>query len=204
MIKGYHHYLYPAIVQPSDLCEELLDQYETEHPHQRCLPPGRTGPAAAHLYKITCDILKNSNKTSRFLGGIYCARCVWVSVTIWRGAVDERLPAVNAHTPLVVQQGVVGGAAVAHHALNQILQQTQVCLTNIIKVTALKFQKHHIHTHTSLSWKGLERMVRQPSSIDSWKREGMCSSCSFSYAYLASLYAPSCRLCLASAYKVFL
>ena len=34
--------------------------------------------------------------------------------------------------------------------------------------------------HTSLSWKGLERMVRLPSSIESWKREGMCSSCSFS------------------------
>lgn len=48
---------------------------------------------------------------------------------------------------MVVQQGVVGGAAVAHHALNQILQQTQVVLTNMIKVTALKFQKRHIHTH---------------------------------------------------------
>lgn len=60
------------------------------------------------------------------------------------------------------------------------------------------------HKHTSLSWKGLERMVRLPSSIGSWKREGMCSSWSFSYEYLASLYAPSFRLCLASAYKVFL
>lgn len=60
------------------------------------------------------------------------------------------------------------------------------------------------HKHTSLSWKGLERMVRLPSSIGSWKREGMCSSWSFSYEYRASLYAPSFRLCLASAYKVFL
>lgn len=33
---------------------------------------------------------------------------------------------------------------------------------------------------TSLSWKGLERMVRLPSSMDFWNRAGICRPCSLS------------------------
>lgn len=33
---------------------------------------------------------------------------------------------------------------------------------------------------TSLSWKGLERMVRLPSSMDFWNLAGVCRPCSLS------------------------
>jgi hypothetical protein len=36
------------------------------------------------------------------------------------------------------------------------------------------------HVLTSLSWKGLERMVRLPSSMDFWNLAGICRPCSLS------------------------
>lgn len=50
------------------------------------------------------------------------------------------------------------------------------------KNTAAIFQTDQAqrHTLTSLSWKGLERMVRVPSSMDFWILAGICSPRSLS------------------------
>lgn len=52
------------------------------------------------------------------------------------------------------------------------------------KSTAVIFQQNtdqvQRHALTSLSWKGLERMVRVPSSMDFWILAGICSPRSLS------------------------
>ena len=45
------------------------------------------------------------------------------ALTVRRGRVDEGLSTVDAKASLVVQQRVVGGAAVTHHAFNQVLEE---------------------------------------------------------------------------------
>lgn len=53
-----------------------------------------------------------------------------------------------------------------------------------VKSTAAIFQQNtdqvQRHALTSLSWKGLERMVRVPSSMDFWILAGICSPRSLS------------------------
>lgn len=56
----------------------------------------------------------------------------------------------------------MGGAAITHHVLGEVLQK---------HITLSYTFKHDLNTpstQTSLSWKGLERMVRLQSSMDCW------------------------------------
>lgn len=119
MTKGYDRCPCRASMHPSDPCEELLGQSETRPLHHRCPPPGRTAPEATPLYTRRYATLKTQMESSLCK---YWTRPLCVSPTIWWCRVDERLPAVDAHAALVVEQGVVGGTAVAHHALYQVLQ----------------------------------------------------------------------------------
>lgn len=64
------------------------------------------------------------------------------ALTIRWSGVDEGLLAVDADAALVVQQRVVGGAAVAHHVLSEVLQK-HMKLSNT-------FQRDIKHLHKSL------------------------------------------------------
>lgn len=113
--KGYHHCRHCAYASPQDPFSELPGQSVTRPPRHWCHPPGRTASEATPLHAWKHAQLKSCTRPYRTP-----LVCEWLTVRWSR--VDEGLLAVDAHTALVVQEGVVGGAPVAHHVLSEVLQ----------------------------------------------------------------------------------